>query len=102
MTDRMSNSALLILAESDKVPNMDESSISIAKETARISKDFVAGLTIPVGYVSPFMPHTMYRASVIYMEMTQEVQSEASTQALLALKQALRVLEARWKVAGTY
>ena len=53
-------------------------------------------------HVSPFMLHLMYNASIIYMEVNQEIQSDASAESLLILKQALGVLETRWKAAGTH
>jgi hypothetical protein len=44
---------------------------------------------------------TVYQASVVYMRLNREANSSNYLEVLKTLQQALRVLDVRWKAAGT-
>ena len=70
---------------------------AVARETLRIARDFLLGLTMPVEKVSPFILHLMYNVSAMRME---GIGPRSASEDLVTLRKALMIFDTRWKAAG--
>jgi hypothetical protein len=104
-------SGLLIL-ESPSSPERTKASISrrlgdyptvdpdiIARDSARMSRNFLPGGSIPSVTVSPFILHLLYRCSIILSDPSRESSTE-DTNSLAILQEAMKLLRQRWVASG--
>ncbi|KAH8809192.1 hypothetical protein F5884DRAFT_794781 [Xylogone sp. PMI_703] len=73
----------------------------VARETARMSQNFLPGGSIPLVEVSPFILHLLYQCCIILSSPSQESRPE-DVNSLAILQEALKLLTQRWRASETY
>ncbi|KAM6486374.1 hypothetical protein HDV62DRAFT_214517 [Trichoderma sp. SZMC 28011] len=73
----------------------------IARESARMSQNFLPGGTIPLPTVSPFIMHLLYQSCIVLSSLPEEPAVDNAS-SLATLQEALRVLTQRWLASGEY
>jgi hypothetical protein len=71
----------------------------IARESARMSQNFLPGGSIPLAEVSPFILHLLYQGCIILSISLREPRAEDAN-ALILLQEALKILTQRWLASG--
>lgn len=71
----------------------------IARESARMSQNFLPGGTIPLPTVSPFIMHLLYQSCIVLSSLPEEPAVD-NAGSLVTLQEALRVLTQRWLASG--
>ncbi|KAL7933862.1 hypothetical protein V8C35DRAFT_302609 [Trichoderma chlorosporum] len=88
-----------ISGPSDHYPMVDPGVIS--QESARMSRNFLPGGSIPLLSVSPFIMHLLYQSCIVLSSLPDEPAVDNTT-SLITLQEALRVLAQRWLASGEY
>lgn len=71
----------------------------ISRESARMSRNFLPGGSIPLPTVSPFILHLLYRSCIILSSLPRESAMD-NDNSLDTLQEALRFLTQRWVASG--
>ncbi|OAP61022.1 hypothetical protein AYL99_06026 [Fonsecaea erecta] len=74
----------------------------VSKTCATSGSHFLQGNALPVEMVAPFVLHWLYRSAAFYVRMIRESSNSDHARSVEILKEGLRTLDTRWKIAGTY
>lgn len=66
----------------------------------QINQSFLAGLTLPLAEVAPFVIHWGYQASLFFIRENKKAYSEEMSGAIYRLQLGWKVLGTRWGYAG--
>jgi hypothetical protein len=88
---------ILVLPQIGDYPTIEPD--VIARESARMSQNFIQGGSIPLVQVSPFILHLLYQGCIILSSSSREARAEDAI-SLAHLQAALKALTERWLASG--